>query len=64
VRRYFQDATLPDPGTECEQDYGLFETLADGGEDGLLAQEDELSSAVREFSRKAVIGFGGRMARW
>lgn len=50
VRAYFLDATLPPRGTECDQDYGLFETSA-------LAQ-DELSSAVREVSRLASLRFG------
>ncbi|KAF4121185.1 TAP-like protein [Geosmithia morbida] len=54
IQRYFSDGALPDPGTECEQDYALFETPS---EDVVLAQ-DEVSRASWEMSRRGDIWFG------
>ncbi|KND95170.1 Carboxylesterase A [Tolypocladium ophioglossoides CBS 100239] len=54
IRAYFQDGTLPTSGTECEQDYELFDMLAPGDVQ-VLGQRDELSRAVYELARKVEV---------
>ncbi|OAQ84769.1 alpha beta hydrolase fold family [Purpureocillium lilacinum] len=58
IRAYFQNGTLPAAGTECEQDYDLFELPSPkefavrkrgGGEE----EVDELERAAYELSRNA-----------
>ncbi|KAK8036914.1 hypothetical protein PG991_001228 [Apiospora marii] len=55
IRAYFQNGTLPAPGTQCDQDFELFEdppspTAAGQDDDGLLAW------AASELSRKVDLG--------
>ena len=60
MRAYFDDGTLPDAGTKCEQDYNLFETP----EDDVLDAQDELSSAVYDAWKKADFGFEPKRLLW
>ncbi|KAK8086209.1 alpha/beta-hydrolase [Apiospora phragmitis] len=60
IRAYFQNGTLPAPGTHCDQDHELFE---DYRHPPVRAEEEDegLASAVSELSRKADLG--GRARR-
>lgn len=49
IRAYFQNGTLPEPGTECDPNYDLFEQPSKAD----LLQQDEFASAVFELSEKA-----------
>ncbi|KAK7979737.1 hypothetical protein PG989_012194 [Apiospora arundinis] len=53
IRAYFQNGTLPAPGTHCDQDFGLFEDPPAQTE---KIQDDGLALAVSALSRKANLG--------
>ncbi|UNI14096.1 hypothetical protein JDV02_000768 [Purpureocillium takamizusanense] len=59
IRAYFQNGTLPAAGTECEQDYDLFELPPPPPPEELAAraaagtEDDELRRAAFELSRRA-----------
>lgn len=55
ARAYFVNGTLPDPGTQCEQDYDFFEEPKNQTR---AAQDDELATAVWEMFEKADFGLG------
>ncbi|KAI6772689.1 hypothetical protein HG530_003647 [Fusarium avenaceum] len=52
IREYFQNGTLPAPGTECDSDYDLFE-MPKLGED--VTGLDELSSVALMLAREVEI---------
>ncbi|KAM0224956.1 hypothetical protein ACHAPA_001599 [Fusarium lateritium] len=52
IREYFQNGTLPAPGTECNSDYDLFE-MPKAGED--VTGLDELSSVALMMAREVEI---------
>lgn len=56
VHAYFQDGTLPEPGTICEPNYDLFEQPTRDE----VREQDEFSSAVSELADLMDFGrFGG-----
>ncbi|KAK8093672.1 hypothetical protein PG997_000357 [Apiospora hydei] len=63
IRAYFQNGTLPAPGTHCDQDFELFE---DPPTPAVRVEDDEtddgLALAVSELSRKADLS-GARARR-
>lgn len=60
IRAYFQDGTLPAPGTHCDQDYELFEdpspAAAEGQDDNDDGDGGLLAWAASELSRKVDLG--------
>lgn len=54
IHAYFQDGTLPEPGTECPQDYELFEDPPPT----VLGSDEHFSWATRGLSLKSKIGAG------
>ncbi|ODA80107.1 hypothetical protein RJ55_03065 [Drechmeria coniospora] len=50
VRAYFQNGTVPSPGTECEQDFDLFELPTPEELAMKAGQQDALSTAAYELS--------------
>ena len=67
VRQYFTDGTLPKPGTVCQTDLGLFDSVGQQGMPGgvlpqgrlNMNQEDKLLfKAIRELSSSPFSYFG------
>jgi hypothetical protein len=54
VHAYFANGTLPEPGTQCEQDYQFFEKPSRYA----LAERDEITKAMWTLSEKADFGLG------
>ncbi|KAJ7864256.1 TAP-like protein-domain-containing protein [Mycena olivaceomarginata] len=50
-RQYFQNGTLPAPGTVCVADITLFGALAPSRRDALSAEEEELLAALKVISK-------------
>jgi hypothetical protein len=50
-RQYFQNGTLPAPGTVCAADITLFGAPAPSRRDALSAEEEELLAALKVISK-------------
>ncbi len=58
IRAYFQDGSLPEPGTVCEADVSPFGTLDYRFEAGSV--EGDISSALVELMESVEFGSMGR----